>query len=270
MGNLRIIADDMGLAGCVNDGISLALSNKWVDGASVMANGESFNDAVERMKDLSGKNIGAHIVLVEERPLSEAKNIPTLVDNKGYLFKNHKVFFIRYVLGLIALSDIEREVNSQLKKILVSGIRPRFINSHQHLHLLPGISSIFVKVAAENNIPYIRTVSEPFFQSRGGLFRKIQSLFLAVLSSLARRKIRDAGLETNDIFLGFSVAGNLGPEEINLGRMLYKRFPNKIIEIGCHPGREDSGLKARYGHWGSYHWRAELDLLERSWLTRHG
>ena len=50
MTNLRIIADDLGLHPSVNDGIIFLLKNKYISGASIMANGQAFDDAVSKKK----------------------------------------------------------------------------------------------------------------------------------------------------------------------------------------------------------------------------
>lgn len=242
----RIIADDLGLAESINDGIIFLLKNGKIDGASLMANGEAFDDAIKKSGDLEDK-IGIHFVLVEEKSLSGTK-----------LPRNYKIFFIKYFFGLIKLSDIEKELRAQLDKILNAGIKPNFINSHQHLHLLPGIANIVIKIAVENNIKDIRLVKEPI-HGRGKLFRKIQLLFLRWLSYLVKTKLIQTGLMFNDTFVGFLNAGDLNQEDIELAKSI--RYGT--VELGCHPGFEEQSLRDRYSQWGGYHWGTELELLKR-------
>ena len=90
-------------------------------------------------------NIGVHFVLVEEKSITGIE-----------LPKNHKSFFLKYILGIISKKDIESELKAQVNKIISAGVRPVFINSHQHLHLLPGIMDMVIEIAKENNITYIR------------------------------------------------------------------------------------------------------------------
>src|SRR3989338_4589259 len=134
--NLRIIADDLGLHKSINEGIIYLFKNGHISGASLMANGDAFDDAVRQCLEVEHLNIGVHFVLVEERALTQI-----------VLPKNHRIFFIKYILGLISLKDIERELRAQLSRCIGVGIKPSFINSHQHLHLLPGISNIVIKLA---------------------------------------------------------------------------------------------------------------------------
>lgn len=250
-GKFKIIADDLGLNSAVDDGIFFAFKNRLIDGASLMANGESFDYAVAKCLELQLLNIGAHLVFVEEKSLSGMK-----------LPKNHKVFFIKYLLGLIKLSEIEKESRAQLNKIINSGIRLGFINSHQHLHLLPGITDIFVKLAREYQIPYVRIVNEPVSFGVGRWFRNVQLLFLSFLSWLAKKKIKKAGLQCNDFFVGFINAGHLSIEDLNSAKKLKSRYPEKMIELGCHPGFKSQALVEKYRHW-RYDWEKEIEVLKR-------
>ncbi len=251
-GNILIIADDLGLDPAVNGGIFFAFKNGLIGGASLMANGEAFDDAVRGLKDLPSVNIGIHLVLVEEKPLTQIR-----------LPKNHEVFFIRYILGLINLKDVRKEIEAQIDKCLAAGIKPAFINSHQHLHLLPGIMKIVMELAKKHKIYQIRIVNEPL-RGRGGSFRKIQSIFLKFLSFLAKKQIKKAGLKYNDFFVGFINAGNLGKDDVFLAEKLQNKYPDKIVELGCHPGFESPELINKHKHWGIYHWKQELGILSES------
>lgn len=260
--NILIVADDLGLAKPINDGIVFLLTNGFIDGASIMANGEAFGDALEKLKNLKGPNIGIHFVLVGEKPVSKREAILSLVNKKGRFWPDYNVFFVKYLTGKIKKDDIRRELKAQIDNCVNSGINIKFINSHQHLHLLPGILKIVIDLAQEYHIPYIRTVDEPFRFGNGGFVRKIQLLLLKTLSRLAKRKIREGGLKSNDIFIGFLKAGSLNGSDINLAYKLARDSENKI-ELGCHPGFEDNIIRIKYNNWGNYNWKKELDLLSK-------
>jgi chitin disaccharide deacetylase len=247
--NLFIVSDDLGLGLSVNEGIIKALKEGWINGASLMANGEEFQDAAEKLKSLKTPNIGVHFVLVEEKPLVLKKT-----------YKDHKIFFTKYILGQINLNDLEEEMRAQLDKCLKAGINVSFLNSHQHLHLLPGILNIVIRLAKENNIKYIRTTGEPF-SLKAGLFRGLESVFLSFLSKLAKNKIKKAGLNTNDIFIGFLRAGNLQKEDVVLAKNISEKNKDKIVELGCHIGFENDVLRKKYKNWGGYNWQREFEII---------
>ncbi len=265
MSNLRIIADDLGLANCVNEGIVHALKEKWITGASLMANGEAFSDAVRRISEIGDDGIGVHLVLVEEKPLAPVQEIASLVEGDT-LLKDHRVFFKKYLAGKIRIEEIEKEFRLQIKKITDQGIRPKFINSHQHLHLLPAISNVIISLALEFKIPYIRIVWEPFSVGNKLFFRQIQLLVLKILSWDMKRKIVRSGLVCNDFFVGFTHAGHLRLEDVEKAIVLSAAHPQKTVELGCHPGLEDTDLRKKYSGWGNYHWARELEILK----NKHG
>ncbi len=243
-----IVADDLGLHPVVNEGIVFALDNNYVQGVSLMPNAEATKDGVLRLKQINNPLVGIHFVLVEENPLT-LKSFP----------KNHKSFFIKYIFGIIKIKDIEKEFRAQLNLCKSEGIKISFINSHQHLHLLPGILNIVIKLAKENNISYIRTVIEPF-RFKAGLIRGLESIFLHWLSTMAKNKIKKNGLITNDLFIGFLNAGNLSKNDLEEARNYSKKYKG-IIEVGSHPGLETKELREKYNKWGNYNWQKELELL---------
>ena len=251
---LKIIADDLGLHKSINDGIIFLLKNGKIDGASLMANGEEFEDAVRQCSDIQYLNIGVHLNLVEQSSLITGKSMP----------RNHRVFFIRYAMGLVNKNYIHKELKAQIERVVQAGITPDFINGNQHLHLLPGIMDIVIKLAKEYRIPYIRIVNEPISLREGKLFRQVQLMFLNFLSKLAEGKIRKAGLICNDYFIGFINAGNLTRSDIKQAQELASRYPGKIIELGSHPGFENDDLRTEFKHWGYFNWEKELNLLKQS------
>src|SRR3989344_9672078 len=179
---LRTIADDLGLHKSVNSGIVFLLREGKIDGASLMANGEEFEDAVKQCLENKLLNIGVHLNLVEQQSVLSGER----------MLKNHRIFFIKYIMGLINKEYIRKELRAQVEKVIQAGVKPIFLNGNQHLHLLPGIMDVTVKLAEEYQIPYIRIVNEPISLNGGKLFRKMQLVFLNFLSQSAKRKIKKA------------------------------------------------------------------------------
>lgn len=258
-----IVADDLGLTKPVNDGIIFAFREGLIDAASLIANSRCFEDAVAQLNTVPSAKVGIHLVLVEEKSLLAREEIPSLADKDGRLPKDHKAFFLKYILGLIKIRDIEREGRAQIERVVNSGIRPAFLNSHQHLHLLPAIMDVTIKLAKEFNIPQIRVVQKPCRLKAGKFFRTAELMFLRVLSRLAVQKIKENGLITNDYLVGFINAGNLSIQDIEYGLNLKRENPEKLVELCCHPGFEDEDLRIRYKHW-RYHWAKEMEVLKKA------
>lgn len=264
---LTKVADDLGLAEPVNDGIVFLLKNNHINSASIMANGRAFDDAVSKLKALTsfdgGANrIGIHFVLVEEKPVLDPRAVSSLVTSHGLLFRNHRIFFVKYLLGLIKKSDIERELEAQIQKCFAAGVKLSFINTHQHLHLLPGILKIVIRLAKKYGVGYIRVVNEPFRGVEVGWARKLQLRVLNWLSAWARVELKRHGLACNDVFIGFLHAGNLNRQDVGLAIDIARRYPDQQVELGAHPGYETEELRRNYAHWGGYHWQNELEILK--------
>ena len=248
---LFIVADDLGLHKSINDGIIFLLKEGKIDGASLMANGDEFEDAVKQCLENKLLNIGVHLNLVEQQSVLSGER----------MLKNHRIFFIKYIMGLINKEYIRKELRAQVEKVIQAGVKPIFLNGNQHLHLLPGIMDVTVKLAEEYQIPYIRIVNEPISLNGGKLFRKMQLVFLNFLSQSAKRKIKKAGLQSNDYFVGFIDAGVMSDKTIQKAKTLADKYPDKIVELGCHPGYESDDFRIKFKHWVNYNWQKELNLL---------
>ena len=147
-------------------------------------------------------------------------------------------------------SQIAIEISAQIRRVLDAGIRPTHIDSHQHLHVLPGVIDIVLSAAHDTGIPVIRIPRE-----RGGVGgRGVPSRLLAYLSNRAARKADTTGLRYADHFWGFGVSGHM--DQTALTSTLDRLRPG-ANEIMCHPGQ--SNPDTRYS-WG-YRWADELAAL---------
>jgi len=259
--NLRIVADDFGLTESINEGILLCLRQNLITSVSILPSGQAFNHAVENLQSFSSPDVGIHLTLVEEHSILPESEISSLICSQGTFYKKHWIFFLRYMLQLIRPADIEREFRAQIGRCLQAGLQLRFLNSHQHLHLLPGITDITIQLAREHQIPYIRIVKEPGRIRMKKLFRRLQLSFLHLLSKSATRKIRSAGLQYNDVFFGFMNAGNLQNSDLRSAFGVAKSHPEFLVELGCHPGFSDEVTVRKFAGWGDYRWSEEVETL---------
>src|SRR3989339_560109 len=102
---LKIIinADDFGLNEKVNEGILRSFRNGILRSASLMANGNSFEQAVGIINSNPNLDIGVHLTLVEEKPILDIDKIPTKTDYftgfyfGGKLSKKNLLTLINYL-----------------------------------------------------------------------------------------------------------------------------------------------------------------------------
>ena len=140
MKRLIINADDFGLTEGINNGISDCYKKGAIKDISLIADSNAYEHAVGLAKKNNIKNIGAHIVLSEE------------TDPRRKYYK----FPWRYFLGTISDKDIYANVKNQISKIKNSGFDITHLNSHQHIHMVPRILKVFIRLAKEFSVKFIR------------------------------------------------------------------------------------------------------------------
>ena len=140
--------------------------------------------------------------------------------------------------------------------MLAAGIKPTHIDSHQHMHVLPGIAGIVVRLCEKYGIKKIRMPGENIFWSgsfEAGMGRKIGRDGLSFCAMLAKGKAKSAGLVYPQHFFGMLAGGNLNAE---LVKNILLNLPEGTSEIMTHPGLDSAEL-AKHFTWG-YHWQDEL------------
>ena len=252
-------ADDFGLSTCINEGISVAYQQGILRSASLMPNGEAFSDAVDRIRQLPGLGVGVHLSLVGEGPIAPINSLRGLA-KQGKLPNSYVDFTRGYLLRTFTLAEIRREMRAQIDRVLNAGIQPTHLDSHQHIHVLPGILDVTLDLAQDYKINVVRVPDD-----RAALFglprswRSMQLAALVLLSALARKKIGKKKLKSAGVFHGLAVSGRLDTESL---AAILSRLQEGVHEIMCHPGVETAALRQRYA-WG-YAWETEMAALRSS------
>jgi predicted glycoside hydrolase/deacetylase ChbG (UPF0249 family) len=155
------------------------------------------------------------------------------------------------ILSRVSAAEIERELRAQVEKVLAAGIAPTHLDSHKHVHALPRLGSMTIKLASEYGIPAVRRVGERQ-PALGCLLRRnpraiatilrqlLNSWTLAVFSKGWSRQIRRASLVCAGRFYGLTATGFLDEEVI---REILCDLPEGTSELMCHPGFVDNGLR---------------------------
>ena len=252
---LIVTADDVGLHPGMNAGAIEAHERGIVTACSIVANGEAFEDAVRRLKDHPRLDVGLHLTLVEERPVEPLSRVASLVDADGKFFRNFKRFVLRYGLGRIRVSEVERELAAQIEKALAVGLKVTHLNGHQHLHVLPAVFESTLRLAELYSIPYVRTPAEGLTVEHVSMFRQTSMRMLNRFGMNARRMAREAGVFTNSRTIGIAQAGHLDRRAL---LSLIDRLEG-VTELVTHPGIGSAEI-ARMYNWG-YNWDTETLAL---------
>jgi predicted glycoside hydrolase/deacetylase ChbG (UPF0249 family) len=250
--SLVVTADDVGLHPGLTRGALKAHDEGIVTACSVLANGRALEDALEHLRDRPTLDVGVHLTLVGERPLSPPASIPSLVGRDGAFLKGFRPFAMRYLRGGLRPEEIEQELRRQIEKLLAADLELVHANSHQHLHVLPRIFEIVLRLAGEYRIPFVRLPQDPAGELS---LRGLEIGVLRRIAGSARRRLEGSGLQTTDRTVGILDAGRLTFER--LARVL--EDVEGFTELVCHPGIGDATLEAEHG-WG-YGWERETAVL---------
>jgi predicted glycoside hydrolase/deacetylase ChbG (UPF0249 family) len=250
---LVVTADDVGLHPGMTLGALRAHEQGIVTACSVVANGRALDDAVERLRDRPGLDAGVHLTFVgSERPLSPPETVRSLLGPDGAFLPGFRAFAARYFLGRIDAAELEAELRRQIERLLAAGLNLVHANSHQHLHVLPRVFEVVLKLAEEYRIPWVRIPRDP------AVSLSPRSLEIGILNRLgrqARQRLDRSALRTADRTVGILDAGRLTPDR--LVRLL--KDVDGITELVCHPGVGDGELAGVYD-WG-YGWDRETAAL---------
>ena len=161
MKKLIVNADDFGLHPAINAGIIKGCRDGFITSTSLMCSGAAFDDAVLQAKAIPALGVGIHLTLVGGgKPLLQARQLRTLVDEDGLLPADYTVFAKRWYAGRIKKAEVVSELQAQLERGLSCGLEITHVDSHQHLHVLPGIADIVLDLCSAFGIKKIRMPQE--------------------------------------------------------------------------------------------------------------
>lgn len=262
---LRLIvhADDFGLTEEINEGIKQAHVEGILTSTSIIPCSASFEHAVMTAKSLPTLDIGIHLTLVEEKPLSDKHLISSIVTEEGNFFAHAASFFKKYIRGKINTDHVYIELDRQIQKVKDAGLPISHLDSHQHIHILPEVYKEVVKLAEKYKIHAVRVPKEKirWYMLKPGRLRRVLELrvlnFICNLSS-------NANYTKTDYFTGFYYGGNMNTD--NLLRTLSGMKNAGVYELMCHPGNLSTTNK--YRHW-NYLWEEELSALTDPFIRNY-
>lgn len=260
MKRLIVNADDFGLHTQINKGIIKGYREGFITSTSIMPSAPAYEEAVALAKSEPGLGIGIHLTLVGGvKPVLPIDKVSSLLDEKGLFLSDYGAFAKRYYTGGIKAAELEAELRAQLEKALTAGLNITHIDSHQHLHVLPGLNKLVLRLSCEYNIKRMRIPFEPYLFKGGfdaGLGRMIGKCGLSFCSAMAAMGAKADGIHYPDHFFGMLAGGNLNESLIE---NIIKALPEGTSEIMTHPGLNKNELD-RVFSW-NYHWEDELQAF---------
>lgn len=238
---LLVNADDFGRHLLINQAVCQSVETGILRSATLMPGGKAFDDAVHIAKTHPALGVGIHFTLVNGFPLCPPEDIPSLVTKDGVFFDDYTIFIKQYALGHISLDDVRRELGAQAEKFKQTGLTPTHFDSHQHMHVLPGVIDIALSIARDAGITKLRIPRTPL--AAGGhtsLGQFIGRLGLSTLATLAAMKAKRKGFHMPNHFTGI-VAGEAVQEKDMLH--VIQHIQPGTTEVMIHPGTDNAILQ---------------------------
>jgi len=262
---LIVNADDYGYFRCVSKGILKAAAHGVVTATGVFANTAHFGEHATWLRDCEALDAGVHLNLTDGIPLtSDLKQ--TLGRWSGWFPR--KFAMAKAILsGAIEIDAVKREWRAQIERCLEHGLKLRFLNSHEHIHMLPSLFPVVKALARDYDIRHVRFPMAHFAggSSPGSVFR---GAIIKVLEAINRRHMNPPTAH----FLGLEVSGRLDMRYLQA--TLPRLRPGRVYELMCHPGEFDPQEISDPRLLRYHGWQGELRTLTspalRELLARSG
>ncbi len=215
--NIIINADDFGLSSGVSKAINELFSIHAITSTSLMVAVPYAKKIMQEngVKNLLG-NAGVHLQLTCGKPITNARDVSSLVDSMGDFLdpRNWKDIKPEHVY-------IEWKNQIECAIDLLNGL-PTHLDSHVGAHRIDGMFDVYTRLGSEYKIP-MRGSNMPVFSAKI-LSNKINASIALVRSWTGK------GLSTVELLKECSEIANAFPNE-------------KYIEVVSHPGFNDSYLE---------------------------
>jgi predicted glycoside hydrolase/deacetylase ChbG (UPF0249 family) len=249
--NLIVNADDLGWTEGVNRGIAEAHRRGLVTSTSLLANGRAFESGLAVHRNHPELGVGVHLNLSDGPPTAAGGKVRGLLNKAGELEGGPESLLLRIAARSLPLDEVELEWDAQIAKIKGAGISPTHVDGHKHVHMLPGLFQLALRLARKHGIGAIRIAHEEsrlraVLASGGELHSSVmlkqgmQARGLKLLARDAREMAGRAGISAADYFCGIAQTGVLTREGVE---RLLETLPDGTTELMCHPGYLDEDLQ---------------------------
>lgn len=258
-------ADDAGATASITERILHAWRSGWLDSFSIMTNGEACGLISEALKvdPFQTVRLAVHLNLSEGPPASPVAEVSMLVNHAGILKHTFVSLLVVWTKSpaskrQVLVRQIETEWRAQVRraKDICAPRAVHAVDSHNHVHMLPFLFPIALKVAEEEHIGKIRISREPFFvSSRLGVLLRVQFLtnvvkhfLLRHLAGKADRLRARTSVASGGALIGVFYTGMMSETAARAGIRAAKRSGQDSAEVVFHIGRARENESARWSH----------------------
>ncbi|OQC13929.1 MAG: hypothetical protein BWX72_01510 [Firmicutes bacterium ADurb.Bin080] len=241
-----VTADDFGLSPGINKVIIDLLKQGNITQTSILMGSYFTEDAINLFKsECPDKPLGIHLSLTFGKKISSYKL--NLLSSKDFMLRltYPKLLFLLLnpLTRLFLLSQVEKEFEAQILKLKTYNIPINHIDSHQHVHMIPGIFKIVKKLAVKYRIENIRHTNESFFITKSVITNNSSCNISGIIKHIIISCFTFFASSPKDSYF-FSILHSC---KIKPGLIDYISFQNlskkyNSVEIMVHPGLPELDL----------------------------
>jgi chitin disaccharide deacetylase len=234
---LIVNADDFGNSASANQAIIQAHRQGVLTSASLMVNGDAFDEAVALAKENPKLGVGLHLTLCRGRSALPPSQVPTLVNSDGAFEDSPVKAGLKYFFSAAARAELQREIAAQFDKFAQTGLKLDHVNGHLHFHLHPAVFGALRKELRARRVRAVRLTHDPvridWPLGRGRwLYRLGHALVFGALSRHARGFLARDGIVHTAYVFGLLEDGRVSEDYLlRLARVL----PAGDSELYSHP-----------------------------------
>ena len=233
---LIVNADDFGHSAAINRAVIEAHTEGILTSASLMVNGDAFEEAIELGRAHPKLGVGLHLTLCRGRATLSWNEIPALVDKDGLFRTSPIAAGLKYFFSSPAREQLRNEIRAQFEKFTRTGLRLDHVNGHLHLHMHPTVFALLLP-ELKNRRTAVRLMKDPisvdWSLGRGRhVYRITHSLIFRALSGKARCALRREEIRHTEHVFGLLEDSRVTEEYI---LKLLPRLPDGDSELYSHP-----------------------------------
>ncbi|WP_347987155.1 ChbG/HpnK family deacetylase [Methylomonas sp. AM2-LC] len=253
--NLIVNADDYAYFPAVSRGILDAAKAGKLSATGIIANKPNLTTQLEQLDTLQNIDLGVHLNLTSGEPCTEQMRM--LLDKNQGLFPSAYRMSLMILNQKISIQHIRQEWHAQIEAC--GGRRLVFLNSHEHIHMLPILFPLILQLANDFNIPFVRLTKADWLLPMSGT-ALVRNILMQGMASINQWHIT----RPMPIFLGLGSSGKLTIQYLD--KLFATLKPGQTYELMCHPGYFAADEIIHPQLIAYHHWEQELALLQSAEL----
>jgi len=249
---LIVNADDYGYFRCTSKGILECATQGIVTATGIFATAQHFAEQIDWLRQCESVDKGVHLNLTTGLPLTERMRKD--LGRWSGRFPPKFSMAAAIMSGTTKAEHVRDEWRAQIERCLEHGLKLQFLNSHEHIHMLPSLFGVTVALAGQYGIPHLRFPRSRIISSirNGSVMRCAIVKTLETVNSLRHKRVAPR-------FLGLEASGKLGLDDFRYA--VSNLRPGGVYELMCHPGRFDRDEIGSSPLPHYHHWEKELQTL---------